>query len=501
MSHLPYWFDSVELKPRPRLTQNVIVDTLVIGGGLMGATAAYLLTRAGQKVALIERDEIGAGDTGNTTAHLTSVMDLRLTELAETFGDAGARALWDAGEVATQKIREIVQECEIRCDLAAVPGYLHLPGISESELRADVDVAERLDIDAQYLSSIPFFKVPGIRFPNQARFHPLRYLAGLVAELGPLGCQIYAGANADEFLSDGRTVRVGSFTIEATKIVIATHTPIVGNAGVLGATLLQTKLYLYTSYVICARVPKDSIPDCLFWDTADPYNYLRLQPGKQFDHVIYGGKDHKTGQVEDTEGVFSALEAQFKSLLSERGIEGELTARWSGQVVETNDGAPFIGEHADNQFAATGFSGNGMTFGTLAAMMAADWVTGRRNPWAEILSPSRKKILGGTLDFLKENIDYPYYMVRDRVRTAQGNSIKDVAIGEGKILQIEGERLAVYRDPTGAVIKLSPICTHLGCLVNWNDAEDTWDCPCHGSRFHPTGEVLSGPAEAPLQRK
>lgn len=501
MPQLPFWFESVQQKPRPRLTRNVTVDTLVIGGGLMGLTAAYLLTRAGQKVALIERAQIAAGDTGNTTAHLTAVMDNRLTALAKTFGDGGARSLWDAGDAAIHQIREIVGELGIPCDLASVPGYLHLPGIEEDDLRSDLEVASRLDIEAHFVESIPFFQTPGLRFPNQARFHPLKYLAGLAAASAKAGCEIYEHANADEFSSSGRTVRVGDFTISAAKTVIATHTPIVGNAGVLDATLLQTKLYLYISYAICAKVPKNSIPDCLFWDTADPYNYLRLQPGDRFDYAIYGGKDHKTGQAEDTEGIFSSLETQLKSLLSQHRIKGDIVSRWSGQVIETNDGAPFIGEHAENQFAATGFAGNGMTFGTLGAMMAADWVLGRRNPWTGLLLPSRKKILGGTLDYLKENVDYPYYMLRDRLRTAEGSSVAEVGRGQGKILKIEGERLAVYRDPSGELIKLSPVCTHLGCIVNWNEAESTWDCPCHGSRFHANGEVLSGPAETPLARK
>jgi glycine/D-amino acid oxidase-like deaminating enzyme/nitrite reductase/ring-hydroxylating ferredoxin subunit len=501
MSLSSFWLESAERKQLPPLTKNISVDALVVGGGLMGLTAAYLLSRAGQKVALIERDRIASGDTSNTTAHLTSVTDSRLTELANTFGDAGARALWDAGAAAVQQVRQIVSDCRIDCDLATVPGYLHLPGVSEDELQSDVETAARLEIEAEYTPSVPFFKQPGIRFPNQARFHPIKYASGLVTELKKFGCQVYEEANADEFSPDGKTVRVGRFAVDAARTVIATHTPIVGHAGLLGATLLQTKLYLYTSYALCAEVPKGSVPDCLFWDMLEPYNYLRLQPGRDREYVIYGGKDHKTGQVEDTEAVFSALEEQLNQLLSDHGIDTDIVARWSGQVIETNDGAPFIGETAENQFAATGFAGNGMTFGTLAAMMATDWVRGRKNPWTELLSPSRKKIIGGALDYIKENLDFPYYMVRDRLRAAEGSSVDDVKPGEGKILRVDGKRLAVYRDPAGELIRLSPVCTHLGCLVNWNDAEGTWDCPCHGSRFHPNGQVLSGPAETPLARK
>jgi glycine/D-amino acid oxidase-like deaminating enzyme/nitrite reductase/ring-hydroxylating ferredoxin subunit len=504
MANLSYWSESSEIKRRPPLLKNIAVDTLVVGGGLMGVSAAYLLAKAGQKVALIERDTLTSGDTCHTTAHLTAVTDTRLTDLAKTFGDTGTRALWDAGDAAIQKIREIAAECRIDCDLATIPGYLHLAGATGNDeieqLHSDVKVASRLEIPAEFKDQIPFFATPGIRFPNQARFHPTKYIAGLVKELDKLGCLLFEDTSADEFLDDG-TIKAGGFAIEAGKTIIATHKPITGHAGQISSTLLQTKLYLFTSYVQCAAIPKHSIPDCLFWDTEDPYNYVRLQPAEQADYVIYGGKDHKTGQADDTEAVFSGLADQLKRLLSQHRIDGKMIARWSGQVVETNDGAPFIGETADNQFAATGFAGNGMTFGTLAAMMASDWVRGQKNPWTGLLSPSRKKLLGGTLEFIKENVDYPYYLIRDRIRAAEGTSITQVKPGEGKILKIDGERLAVYRDPSGEVVKLSPVCTHLGCIINWNDAESTWDCPCHGSRFHPTGEVMGGPAETPLERK
>lgn len=501
MSQHPYWFDSVKRKPLPRISKSLSADALVVGGGLMGVTAAYLLARAGQKVVLLERDEIGAGDTGNTTAHLTSVMDTRLTDLSETFGDGGARALWDAGEAAIHQIREIAAECKIDCDLSSVPGYLHLPGISEEDLESDGKVASRLGIDAEYVQSVPFVGKPGLRFPNQARFHPIKYIRALVSQVERMGGQVYEGANADEFLNDGRTVRTGSFSIEASKTIIATHTPVVGHAGVLGAALLQTKLYLYTTYAICFQIAKGSIPDGLFWNTLDPYNYLRLQPGSGVDYVIYGGEDHKTGQVADTNAPFRELEAKLRGLFAEHGIRGEFAARWSGQVVETNDGAPFIGESATNQFAGTGFSGNGMTFGTLAAIMAMDWFFAQKNPWADLLSPSRGMIRGGALDYLKENADYPYYLIQGLLRSPAGESLSAVPPGEGRILSLNGERVAVSRDANGEFTKLSPTCTHLGCQVNWNVAEGTWDCPCHGSRFRPSGEVLSGPAEAPLPRK
>ncbi len=270
-----------------------------------------------------------------------------------------------------------------------------------------------------------------------------------------------------------------------------------GKTNIASATLLQTKLYLYTSYVLGGRVTKGVIPDGLFWDTASPYHYLRLDPHRDYDYAIFGGEDHKTGQAADTEACYRALERALRQVIPEI----EITHRWSGQVVETNDGLPFIGETSARQFAATGYAGNGMTFGTLAGIMARDAVLGRRNPWDELFDPGRTKVNGGIWDYLKENIDYPFYMIRDRFAGPEGRSLRAVRRGQGKILQLNGEQVAASRDDNGKVTLLSPICTHMGCVVDWNEAERTWDCPCHGSRFKPNGDVLSGPAESPLEKR
>jgi Rieske Fe-S protein len=261
----------------------------------------------------------------------------------------------------------------------------------------------------------------------------------------------------------------------------------------LSATLMQTKLALYTSYAIAGRVEKASVPDALFWDTGDPYHYLRIEPHRDHDLVIFGGEDHKTGQVSDTSARFNRLERTLKSMLG--GVE--ITHRWSGQVIETPDGLPYIGETAPHQVAGTGFSGNGMTFGTLTGMMAADRIMGRVNPWSALFDPGRTT-LGGVWDYLTENKDYPYYLVRDRFAGTDGKSLRSVPRGGGRVLDIGGKAVAVSRDARGVVTKKSAVCTHMGCLVEWNDAERTWDCPCHGSRFKPDGAVIAGPAESPL---
>jgi len=275
---------------------------------------------------------------------------------------------------------------------------------------------------------------------------------------------------------------------------LATHTPLMGVRSLAGAMLFQTKLALYTSYVVAGRARHGVLPDALFWDTADPYHYLRLEPHRDYDLVLLGGADHKTGQADDTRACYQQLEQRLDSLVP--GIE--VTHRWSGQVIETPDGLPLIGATAPHQFAATGFSGNGMTFGTLGAMIVSDTILARSNPWTQLFDTGRTSIRRGFWEYVKENKDYPYYMIRDRFAGAEGRSLRAVRRGQGKILDLGGTRVAAFRDRNGATTVRSATCTHLGCLVAWNDAEQTWDCPCHGSRFKPTGEVLSGPAESPL---
>jgi Rieske Fe-S protein len=277
--------------------------------------------------------------------------------------------------------------------------------------------------------------------------------------------------------------------------VVATHTPLMGKTNMASAIGLQTKLYLYTSYVVGGRLPSGAVPEALYWDTADPYHYLRIDPHRGFDYAIFGGQDHKTGQETDTDKCFAALEKTAKQLMPEL----EVTHHWSGQVIETNDGLPFIGETSSKQFAATGYAGNGMTFGTLAGMMAHDCATGRRNPWRELFDPGRTKVRGGTWDYIKENADYPYYMVRDRLTGPDAKSLRGVPRGEGRIVELAGKKVAAYRNERGQTTLLSPVCTHMACIVGWNKAESTWDCPCHGSRFTPAGKVLAGPAETPLE--
>lgn len=495
---MSYWIDSTKMQSFASLDRDLHVDVVVVGGGITGLTAAYLLVQAGRSVALLERERCAQIDTGHTSAHLTMATDASLTELVERFGRDHAQAAWDAGLAAMAQIDAAARDEQIACDFAWVTGYLHRPpGDTTNQtqmFQQEAALAADMGFDAAFIEDVPLVGGAGVAYEHQARMHPRKYLAGLARAIRTRGGHIFELSAAEEFCDAPLSVKANGRTVTCEEVVLATHTPLTGNASLASATLFQTKLALYSTYVVAGRMAKGQVPDALFWDTADPYHYLRVAPDHDYDLVIFGGEDHKTGQAANTELCFERLERALMAIVP----SVEVTYRWSGQVIETPDGLPFIGDTADHQFAATGFSGNGMTFGTLSGMMAADRILGRNNPWQELFDTGRTKVRGGAWNYIRENKDYPYYMIRDRFAGAEARSVRAVKRGEGKIIERGGQLVAAARDEEGSVTVRSAICTHMGCLVDWNEAERTWDCPCHGSRFKPDGSVLAGPAESPL---
>jgi glycine/D-amino acid oxidase-like deaminating enzyme/nitrite reductase/ring-hydroxylating ferredoxin subunit len=491
-----YWTDNTPAPKFSQLKEDLAVDVLVVGAGLTGITAAYLLKRAGLTVALVERHRSASADTAHTTAHLTCITDSSLIDLVKKFGKDHAQAVWDAGLSAIDTINTLVWRERIKCQFEWVPGYLFDAPDQQTDLREEARTANELGFDAEYLSRIPLVDRPGIRYDNQAKFHPRKYLLALLRLIPGKGSYVFESTNVEEIEAAPRVTAhtVGGHAIHCGHVFIATHVPLQGMTNLVSATLLQSKLAPYTSYAVGGWVKRGTAPEALFWNTGNPYDYLRVDRRHDHDYVIFGGEDHKTGQIENTSKCYVALEQRLKKLIPDIS----LTHRWSGQVIETNDGLPYIGETAERQFVATGFSGNGMTLGTLAAMMVTDAITGRPNPWRELFDPGRTKIVGGLWDYIKENKDYPYYLFRDRFAGTGGTSLRAIKRGTGEVIEVNKQPAAVYRGLDGGIIVRSAVCTHLGCYVHWNDAEWTWDCPCHGSRFKTDGQVLAGPAETPL---
>ena len=491
----PLW-DDVPLPSFPGLKKSAEVDVVVVGAGLTGITAAYLLKQAGCRVALLDRRSVGGTDTGCTSAHLTVVVDQDLLSLAETFGEDHARAVWDAGFAAIDQIDSLVQELGIDCEFSWVPGFRHVPfdgdgpsaEADRKKLDAEAALANAIGFDVTPVDRTPLVDRPGWRIENQAVFHPRKYLRRLLEAIPGDGSFVCENSEAAFDASSGEC-EVDGHRIKAPHVVVATHNPIVGRSSQAAAALLQTRLALYTSYVVSSPLPDDDALRGCYWDTSSPYRYIRVDRGDDGPRLIAGGEDHKTGQASDTREAYAALERWLRKLVP--GVD--LQHRWSGQVIETNDGLPLIGDVGANQFIATGYAGNGMTFGTLSAMMARDAITRRTNPWTALFGPDRWALRHKPWDYLRENADYPYYLVRDRFAGAQSRTFRSVLRGTGKLVEHDGQIVAAYRDERGKLTTLSAICTHLGCRVGWNTAEQTWDCPCHGSRFSSTGEVLAGP--------
>jgi glycine/D-amino acid oxidase-like deaminating enzyme/nitrite reductase/ring-hydroxylating ferredoxin subunit len=495
----PYWSAAETTLSFPPLSENVSADVVIVGAGITGLTTAYLLATAGRRVVVLERGRCAAVDTGHTTAHVTMVTDARLTELSRRLGRDHAQAVWDAGLAAMAQIADLVDACDIDAGFEWVSGYLHAPVHDQApdaraEFQREATLARELGFDVEYLDDVPLLHRPGMRIGHQARIHPRKYAAGLARAIIALGGRIHEGSAAETFTNDPRSVQANGHTVTCDDVVVATHNPVVGLGGMAGATLFQTKLALYTSYVVAGRVASGSVPDALWWDTADPYRYLRIEHEPGYDVVIFGGEDHKTGQQDDTRDSYRRLERGLRAIVP----DVEVTHRWSGQVIETPDGLPYIGRSADHQYSATGYSGNGLTFGTLAGVMMSDAILQRSNPWTDLFDPDRKALGLALWNYVKENIDYPYYMIRDRFTAGAAQTVRSIKRGHGCVVERSGQKVAAYRDARGAISVRSAVCTHMGCLVTWNTADRTWDCPCHGSRFTPTGDVISGPAEQPL---
>jgi glycine/D-amino acid oxidase-like deaminating enzyme/nitrite reductase/ring-hydroxylating ferredoxin subunit len=463
-------------------------------------TTSNLLARAGRAVVLIDDGPIGGGETSRTTAHLTSALDDRYYNIAKLHGDEGARLAAESHMAAIHRIETIASMEDIDCDFQRVEGYLFLGGNDQrKELEHELEATHRAGInDTQLVDRIPFDfwdSGPALRFPRQATFHPLKYLKGLARAILRDGGKIYTGVHAEK-IEDGEPARVTTsegFVIGADNVVVCTNTP------VNDWLIIHSKQAAYRTYVIGARIPKGSVPHGLYWDTPHPYHYIRIQQGEDsagreldYDILIVGGEDHKTGQANDAEERFARLEQWTRERFS---MIESVQYRWSGQVMEPVDYLAYIGRNPggdEHIYVATGDSGNGMTHGTIAGIILNELIQGRKHQWAKLYDPSRVK-LRATPEYLKENINVGK-QYKDWFTAGDAGGVEQIKPGEGAVLGTGRGKIAVYRDENGGVHQHSAVCTHLYCIVHWNGTEKTWDCPCHGSRFDPYGKVVNGPA-------
>jgi glycine/D-amino acid oxidase-like deaminating enzyme/nitrite reductase/ring-hydroxylating ferredoxin subunit len=503
----PSWFATAAAPPTfAPLRADTTADVVVIGAGIAGLTTAYLLGREGQRVVVLEDGEIASGESGRTTAHLSNALDDRYTTLEQLFGAEGARLAAASHSAAIDQIEKIVADEQLACDFTRLDGYLFLPpGGNPQELHDELAAAHRAGLGGvEWLpdsDTTGFRTGPCLRFPQQGQFHILKYLSGLARAVVAQGGRIFTHSHAAEAQggSSTRVITADGFAVAARAVVIATNSPFNDRV------VMHTKQGPYRTYAVAAQVPQGSITPALYWDTPDPYHYIRLQPGEpaaqgqpaDYDLLIVGGEDHKVGH-DDPAARLACLEEWTRTHFPQ---VRDIAHRWSGQVLEPNDGLGYAGRNpldAENVYIITGDSGHGMTHGTLGAMLLRDLILGRPNSWATLYDPGRVTLkTDSLLEFARENAgvaaDYTDLLTGGDVASAA-----DIAPGHGAVLRRGLTKVAVYKDEQGQAHECSAICPHLGCVVHWNDLETSWDCPCHGSRFNAYGQLLNGPANSDL---
>jgi glycine/D-amino acid oxidase-like deaminating enzyme/nitrite reductase/ring-hydroxylating ferredoxin subunit len=498
------WMATAPLETPPPLREELLVDVAVVGAGLAGLTTAYLLAGEGRSVVVLDDGAIGGGETSRTSGHLASALDDRFHLLERRHGYDGARLAAQSHVAAIDRIEQIVRREHIDCDFARVDGYLFVPPDGSPDLLTEELAAARragLEVEAVERPPVRSFDFgPALRFPHQARLHILQYLNGLAAAARKRGVRIYQ-AHVEHIDPDDpvRVQTTNGPTVTAAYAVVATNSPFNDRV------TMHTKQAAYRTYVVALPIAAGAAPDVLMWDTPDPYHYVRLCRSRPdwraglagHDWLIVGGEDHKTGQQEDFRKPFERLELWARARFA---IEQGPVLRWSGQVLEPIDSLAFIGHNptrGERVFIATGDSGNGLTHTTLAGMLLTDLIQGRRNPWQKLYDPARRR-LSAAREFARENLNVAAQFA-DWIEPGEVDSTRSLKRGEAGIIRDGLRKIAAYRDTDGTLYQHSAACPHLGCAVAWNAAEQTWDCPCHGSRFDKyDGHPLNGPAAQPL---
>ncbi len=537
------WFANIS-KPLKfeKLNKNISVDVVIVGGGIAGLSTAYILSKAGKRVVVLDDGYIGSGETGHTTAHITHALDDRYFNLEKMFGIEGARLAAESHTRAIDFIETVVFEEKIECDFERLDGYLFLgPEDEKDTLEKELEATHRAGLGTEIVEKPPLTSYDlgsSLRYPNQAQFHPLKYLQGLAKSILDRNGSIFTETHVQEISKNGIETSDG-FHVGAEHIVIATNAPIVDKV-----SKIYDKQVPFRTYAIGAKIKKGTVPKALYWDTGQsdsksdvkPYHYVRIQKldnpadngdesnnsdsktsnvDSSYELLIIGGKDHKTGYENDME------ERHFRLIdwTKQRFPIEEVIYKWSGQVMEPLDSLAFIGlnpadnkdiENNNNVYICTGDSGNGITHGTIAGILISDLILGKQNRWSGLYNPSRdananqkknksddssESNSGNNNQTKKE--DNP-----NTINKSQNELFIDsLPLEQGAIIEENSDDpIAVHKDKVGKVTKFSAKCTHLGCTVAWNPLEKSFDCPCHGSRFFYNGKVINGPANSDLEK-
>jgi glycine/D-amino acid oxidase-like deaminating enzyme/nitrite reductase/ring-hydroxylating ferredoxin subunit len=493
----PYWRDFIDLPEFPRLDKDIHVDVVIVGGGITGITSAYLLANEGLKVAVLEAGKLLNGTTGHTTAKITAQHDLIYDEFIHNFGKSKARLYYEANAEALSFIKKTVDQHQINCDFSKQDAYIYATTDQYArKLEKEAKAYENLGIDGGLVDTIPFdIEIQnGLVMKNQAQFHPLKYLAHLIqiiTEKGGLIFENTTGVNIETGKQPTVLTRDG-LRVTGSHVLSCSHFPFYEGLG-----FYSTRMYADRSYVLAAKTKK-AYPGGMYLSADQPSRSLRSATINGEEMVLIGGESHKTGQGKDTLEHYKALEDFGQQIF---GLDNILY-RWSAQDLITLDKIPYIGEITSSQpniLIATGYRKWGMSNGTAAALLFRDMILDKKNVYQNLYTPSRFYAHPSLKNFLVENADVAAHLIKGKLELP-AKSAGDLSNGEGAVITVDGHRKGAYKDEEGQLYIVDTTCTHIGCEVEWNNGDRTWDCPCHGSRFSYTGEVVEGPAEKPLQR-
>lgn len=477
---------------------NTAFDVVIVGGGITGITSAFLLQEAGLKCLVCEARTIGFGTTSGTTAHLNTYLDANYYQVERDFGESESKLLFSAAREGIELVERLSNQYGIQSDFEWVDAFLlsqtndqsqELERIHEASIRAGLNMRWVSEIPV----SIPFDKA--VHMEDQAQIHPTRYLFGLAQRFLERGGTILQNClvtDVEKANGDELRVKTEQGEFIASRLIYATHVP-------PGVNLLHFRNAPYKSYAIAVTLEDENYPKSLIYDLYDAYHYIRTQEINGKKYLIVGGEDHKTAEDPNPEMRFKNLEAWVRKYFRVAAVE----YKWSSQYFNPTDGLPYIGHlpgNPQNVYVATGFSGNGITLSQVAAITLTEILTSGSSRYEKLFRPSRVKPVAGFSNFVREQADVVSKLLSIPFDGKKIEGISDLAADEGRVVKYEGEKIALYKAPSGELHALDAACSHLYCTVQWNGSEKAWECPCHGSRFGVDGDVLTGPTQKPLKK-